>query len=76
MDRRYLERLKGYSQIEKCRACECLQGALVQLKKDRPELGGEIDSLLVSAHEMHRCLGCKPCPPADVWVDYLVATGK
>lgn len=76
MDRRHLERLKEFILIEKCRACECLQGALVQLKKDRPEWEEEIGSLLVPAYEMHKCLGCDPCPPAEVWVGYLKGKGK
>lgn len=74
--KRYLEVLSKYRDVEKCMGCECLQGALIQLKRDRPEWGKEIDSLLLPTHEMHKCLGCDPCPPADIWATYLKEKGE
>jgi hypothetical protein len=64
-----LNELSEYWNIEKCRECECLQGMLVQLKLDRPELKEDVDKL--TTDQFHKCLGCDPCPPAEVWVEYL-----
>jgi hypothetical protein len=57
-----LEELSVYLKVEKCRECECLQGAFVQLKLDWPDLKEEVDRL--TTVKFHKCLGCDPCPPA------------
>lgn len=67
--REYLEKLKQYWEIEKCTHCECLLGALIQLKLDWPELKEEMDKLI--SDKMHECLGCETCPPAEAWEEYL-----
>lgn len=65
----YLKEFSRYLEVEKCIECECLQGALVQLKLDWPELAEEVDRLI--SKEFHSCLGCEPCPPAELWTEYL-----
>ncbi len=66
---KYLNALEKILKIEKCRECECLQGALTQLRIDVPPLKGKIDKLL--SGNLHKCLGCKPCTPADLWEERL-----
>jgi hypothetical protein len=55
-------------------SCECLQGALAELRlalDDLPE-GREQQRLLASvaqattAQSPHGCLGCDPCNPSDI----------
>jgi hypothetical protein len=63
---------------EKCSACECLQGALVELKlavEELPEgpeqarlLSGIQGAMRVGAP--HACLGCQPCNPGNILADY------
>lgn len=67
--REHLDRLSEYMETEKCRECECLQGAFAQLRTDWPELGEDIDELVTE--KVHSCLDCDPCPPADIWEEYL-----
>jgi hypothetical protein len=59
---------------EKCATCECLQGALVELKMCLEDLsaGGEQTDLLsvieagLRRGEPHACAGCQPCNPGDI----------
>ncbi len=71
------DKLKPWLEEERCRTCECLQGALVQIELD----GGEEAKALVEPRQvafgqMHRCLGCEPCPPAKVWAEYCREVGN
>ncbi|MFQ6014796.1 MAG: hypothetical protein ACE5NP_05075 [Anaerolineae bacterium] len=70
-----LTSLAAYYRLERCRECECLQGALVQLSLESEDEGlqAEIESLQVARSEMHGCLGCDPCPPADLLAEYLLS---
>jgi len=70
---RYLDLILEYWDGERCRRCECLQGILVQLKLDWPELKGEVDRYI--SHSVHNCLGCEPCLPANLWISYLKERG-
>jgi hypothetical protein len=66
---------------EKCSSCECLQGALVELKLVLEELpvGGEQEALLTAVdgamrvREPHACLGCEPCNPGNILADFYRA---
>lgn len=66
------EKLRPWLDDDRCRTCDCLQGALTQI-----ELDDETDTKeLVSPHkvtreQMHPCLGCNPCPPAEAWAEYI-----
>ena len=66
---------------EKCAACECLQGALVELRCDLEELpasSSQSDLLTrigtaMNVREPHACLGCQPCNPGDLLACYYRA---
>jgi hypothetical protein len=70
--KRFIERLQEQLPREECRSCDCLQGFLVQLEMDATEDVADLTSLLkVDPSEMHSCLGCNPCPPAESFSEYL-----
>jgi hypothetical protein len=70
--------LQPFVREEKCCACECLQGALVELKLALEELpeGSEQERLLTAigkathAGAPHACLGCEPCNPGDILANF------
>ncbi len=70
--------LEPFTREEKCSACECLQGALVELRFSLEELpaGPEQERLLEAIGEAmqvrapHACLGCEPCNPGDSLADF------
>lgn len=64
-----LSLLKKYLETEKCEKCECLHGAFAILytECEDKELKKEIKQLI--SKNLHSCLGCEPCPPADIIVD-------
>jgi len=67
-----LEQLKSSAHKEECWSCDCLQGFLVQLKFDSlDDIDATISPLKVPRTKMHSCLGCIPCPPAEVYSDYM-----
>jgi hypothetical protein len=59
---------------EKCSTCECLQGALAELKMALEDLsaGGEQTDILgviaaaLRRGDSHACLGCEPCNPGNI----------
>jgi len=68
-----LVELKGSITRPECRTCECFQGFLAQLEGDcEPEALSTIRSIEVPDGLLHACLGCDPCPPADVYTRYLI----
>lgn len=70
--------LQPFVREEKCCACECLQGALVELKLALEELpeGSEQERLLTAIGKAmqvgapHACLGCQPCNPGDILANF------
>ena len=57
---------------EECFTCDCLQGFLTQLEIDAEPAAAElVEPLKAPATQMHCCLGCDPCPPGEVYADYL-----
>jgi len=72
--RKLLGRLELAATRETCWSCERLQGIVAQL-----ELGAASEAkLLLETYEvrpehLHGCLGCDPCPPADVFAAHLKA---
>jgi hypothetical protein len=62
--------LKGSLPRDECRTCECYQGFLVQIGIEASEdIRDLTDPLKVKTFEMHGCLGCDPCPPADAFME-------
>ena len=63
--------IDGFPHAE-CATCECFLGYLTQLEIDADPSSQPIllkhkpDRL-----EIHTCLGCDPCPPADYYAEYL-----
>lgn len=63
---------------EKCSTCECLQGALVELRfslEDLPASPAQEQLLLAVGEAMrvgapHACLGCAPCNPGNILADF------
>ena len=55
-----------------CLTCECFLGYLVQLGIDA---GEDVHSLLeemgITREHTHGCMGCEPCPPADLFAEHL-----
>lgn len=55
-----------------CYTCECFLGYLAQLRMDSDP--PDRDLLLpfqVEHNDMHRCIGCDPCPPGDLYARYM-----
>ena len=57
---------------DECRTCDCLLGFITRLKLDAKE---EVTSLIKPMKELkeqiHGCLGCNPCPPAEAYSNYI-----
>lgn len=70
--RKLLGQLELAASREACWSCECLQGFITQLELD----AGDEAKLLLETYEvrperLHGCLGCEPCPPAEVFAAHL-----
>jgi len=70
--RKLVNEAKASSIRKECFSCDCFQAFLTQLEIDgTPGALQQIHSLQVSPQEIHPCLGCNPCPPAEVFTRYL-----
>ncbi len=66
---------------EKCSRCECLQGALMEIRltlEDLPRSADQERLLSEVRHAMnvrspHACLGCEPCNPGNILADFYRA---
>jgi hypothetical protein len=66
---------------EKCVECECLQGALMEIRlalEDLPATADQDRLLSGVRHAMngrspHACLGCDPCNPGNILADFYRA---
>ncbi|MFQ5952154.1 MAG: hypothetical protein ACE5JK_01955 [Candidatus Omnitrophota bacterium] len=75
--RKYIKEIKKYYKIQKCRECECLQGFLVQLEIDGvDEKTMKKIKKMILTEGIHKCLGCDPCPPAEIFTKYLMEKDK
>jgi hypothetical protein len=71
--------LKPFTAEEKCATCECLQGALVELRMALEDLPATADAgglpvliqTALSKGEPHACEGCQPCNPGDILANYF-----
>ena len=49
-----------------CNMCECFLGYLAQLRIDSDPADKDLFvPFKVDRKDMHKCLGCDPCPPGD-----------
>jgi len=66
---------------EKCSGCECLQGALMEMRLALEDLSATAaqDRLLSAVRDAmnvrspHACLGCEPCTPGNILADFYRA---
>lgn len=67
-----LEQARQTFPHEACLTCECFLGYVAQLGIDADE---DVTALLaemgIERERTHSCLGCDPCPPADLFANYL-----
>jgi hypothetical protein len=66
-----LHKLFSELPLEECTTCECLQGFLTQLSLDSEDYSEVLKPIMVTQSEMHSCLGCSPCPPAEMMTEHL-----
>lgn len=67
-----LERLEQAADREACWSCERLQKFVKQLELDAAEEARYLLEVYeVRPERLHGGLGCEPCPPADVLVQYV-----
>ncbi|MGB7875872.1 MAG: hypothetical protein WBL25_15935 [Anaerolineales bacterium] len=57
---------------DECLTCECFLGYVMRLRLDSDEHGREIvANYQVEKQNIHSCLGCDPCLPADLYTEYI-----
>lgn len=55
-----------------CNTCECFLGYLAQLRIDsNPADKSVFFPYKVERKDMHKCLGCEPCPPGELYAEYM-----
>ena len=60
-----------------CNTCECFLGYLAQLRIDSDPTARDLFiSFKVERRDMHKCLGCDPCPPGDLYAGYMLKKQK
>lgn len=70
--RKLLGQLELAATREACWSCECLQGYITQLELDASdEAKPLLETYEVRPERLHGCLGCEPCPPAEVFAAHL-----
>jgi hypothetical protein len=56
-----------------CNTCECFLGYLAQLRIDSESADKDLFlPFKVRREDMHKCLGCDPCPPGDLYAAYML----
>jgi hypothetical protein len=70
--RALLEQARQSFPHDDCLTCECFLGCLAQLGIDAGEdVYSLFDEMGIDYQHEHSCMGCDPCPPADLYADYL-----
>jgi hypothetical protein len=60
-----------------CNTCECFLGYLAQLRIDSDPADKDLFApFKVRRKDMHKCLGCDPCPPGDLYAEYMLKKQK
>ena len=55
-----------------CNTCECFLGYLAQLRIDSDPADKDLFvPFKVNRMDMHKCLGCEPCPPGELYAGYM-----
>lgn len=56
-----------------CNTCECFLGYLAQLRIDSDLADKDLFvPFKVDRKDMHKCLGCEPCPPGELYAAYMM----
>jgi hypothetical protein len=75
--RRLLDQARQAFPHEACLTCECFLGYVAQLAIDTGEdVGSLLAEIGIVRARTHSCLGCDPCPPADLFAAYLQDTDQ
>lgn len=62
--------------LEVCDTCECFLGFVAQIEMDADESARDyLSGFHRDPDQMHSCLGCDPCPPADEFASYIRQSG-
>lgn len=65
------------SERSECNTCECFLGYLAQLHIDSDSADKDLfRPYKVDRKDMHHCLGCDPCPPGDLYAEYMLKKQK
>ena len=65
-------RLRAAMLPESCWTCDVLHGVLADLQLDaREDIESVTESMTFPADPTHGCLGCDPCPPADLHAEHV-----
>ena len=68
----FLEEAADSFPHDACLTCECFLGYVTRLRVDSDESSRDlIDEQQVERKNMHSCLGCDPCPPGDLYAEYV-----
>ena len=75
MEKDHAERLLNEAvksiQQDECLTCDCFVGFIVQLELDCEEdISSLTEKYKIKKEDMHGCLGCNPCPPAEIYAKY------
>lgn len=55
-----------------CNTCECFLGYLAQLRIDSDSADKDLFiPFKVDRKDMHKCLGCEPCPPGNLYAAFM-----
>ena len=55
-----------------CNTCECFLGYIAQLRIDSDSADKDLFTpYKVDRKDMHHCLGCDPCPPGNLYSEYM-----
>jgi hypothetical protein len=60
-----------------CNTCECLLGHIAQLRIDSASASKDLSiPFKVDRVSIRLCLVCDPCPPGDLYADYMLKKQK
>lgn len=68
----FLTEAEGSFPHAACLTCECFLGFVTRLRADSNETSRDlIRKYQAEQNSVHSCLGCDPCPPGDLYADYV-----
>ena len=68
----FLEEAADSFPHDACLTCECFLGYVIRLRVDSDKTSQDlIGGYQVERKSMHSCLGCDPCPPGDLYAEYI-----